>query len=91
MNGQETVFMRKLNTLAVALVALIAIVLAGCSNAPVAGFLDNCFPSRAKANPDPKPPAEVIPPVDPIRPGPPPGPSPNPNPGPIPPPAGVVP
>lgn len=23
---------------------------AGCSNAPVAGFLDNCFPSKARAD-----------------------------------------
>ena len=33
--------------------------LAGCSNAPIAGFMDNCFPSRAKGdaavNPPPRP------------------------------------
>jgi hypothetical protein len=67
---------------------------AGCSNAPVAGFLDCCFPSHAKANPDPPPgpPVDVRPgaPVDPIRPAPA-TPLPDPNPGPIPPPAGVGP
>ena len=34
---------------------LLFLTLAGCSNAPVAGFLDSCFPSRAKANPEPQP------------------------------------
>lgn len=67
---------------------LLVLLSAGCSNAPVAGFLDCCFPSRAKANPDPIPPPKI----DPIGPGPVvPGPAPDPNPGPIPPPAGVVP
>ena len=50
----------------------------GC-NAPIAAFMDTCFPSRAKADPGvdvaPRPPA------DPIRPGPP-----APAPGPLPPP-----
>src|SRR5262249_2784189 len=71
------------------LLPLLFLTLTGCSNAPVAGFLDNCFPSRAKANPDPKPPADVIPPVDPLHPGPVPGPSPAP--APVPPPAGLEP
>lgn len=27
----------------------------GCSNAPLAGFLDNCFPSKARADAAPAP------------------------------------
>lgn len=66
--------------------SIMCLSLAGCSNAPVAGFLDNCFPSRARVEPEKKPGVDVRPPgpVDPLRPGPAPGP--NPNPGPIPPP-----
>jgi hypothetical protein len=59
---------------------------AGCSNAPVAGFLDNCFPSRARTNANadtnPTPGVDVRPNPDPIRPGP----APRPGPGPLPPP-----
>ncbi|HEY1188396.1 MAG TPA: hypothetical protein VGE74_12160 [Gemmata sp.] len=33
-----------------ALFALVAGLPLGCSNAPVAGFLDNCFPSKARAD-----------------------------------------
>ena len=58
------------------LIAALACVI-GCSNAPVAGFLDNCFPSRAKsggdAAPSPRPPADPIP----LRPTPPRGPAPQ--------------
>jgi hypothetical protein len=62
---------------------LLCLMFAGC-NAPVAAFMDTCFPSRAKATSDPAPGVDVRPnPVDPIRPGPPPPPGPNP---PIPPP-----
>jgi hypothetical protein len=68
---------------------LLVLAFTGCSNAPIAGFLDTCFPSRAKANPDQIPAPKFddrLPPVDPILPGPPPGPAPNPNTGPLPPP-----
>ena len=70
---------------------LLFLTLAGCSNAPVAGFLDSCFPSRAKADPPapPGPGVDVRPPapspLDTVRPVPSPGPTPNP--GPIQPPA----
>lgn len=54
---------------------------AGCSNAPIAGFLDNCFPSKAQADaaPDPRPS------VEPGAPGAGPGPQPKSGP-PLPPP-----
>ena len=54
----------------------------GC-NAPIAAFMDTCFPSRAKANPNSGPGVDVTPqpPADPTRPGPPAGGS-----GPLPPP-----
>jgi hypothetical protein len=62
--------------------------LTGC-NAPIAAFLDTCFPSRAKVNPDVNtgPGVDVTPrpQPDPVRPGPP-GPVPGPAPGPLPPP-----
>jgi hypothetical protein len=46
---------------------LLCLMFVGC-NAPVAAFMDTCFPSRAKSNPG----VDVRPgPVDPIRPGPP--------------------
>jgi hypothetical protein len=54
-------------------VLLVAVVglLAGCSNAPIAGFLDTCFPSRAGNNPrppagarDPLPPPGRLPPPE---------------------------
>lgn len=48
---------------------LLCLIFAGC-NAPVAAFMDTCFPSRAKSNPGPG--VDVRPgPVDPIRPAPP--------------------
>ncbi|MBP3954207.1 hypothetical protein J8F10_02715 [Gemmata sp. G18] len=48
--------------------------LTGCTNAPGAGFLDSCFPSRAKS--DAPPPAPGPRPVgDPVGPGP--GPKPD--------------
>ncbi|VTR94278.1 unnamed protein product [Gemmata massiliana] len=43
--------------------------LTGCTNAPIAGFLDNCFPSRAKSDsppsvaPDPRPGGSSAPPA----------------------------
>lgn len=55
-----------------ALFAMVAF-LTGCSNAPVAGFLDNCFPSKAKcdaAPPTPIPAPDPRPVGDPIRPAP---------------------
>ena len=64
---------------------LLCLTFAGC-NAPIAAFMDTCFPSRAKSAPGPG--VDVRPPpADPIGPGPtvPPGPNP-PNPNPIPPP-----
>jgi hypothetical protein len=65
---------------------LVCLGLAGCSTAPVAGFLDNCFPSRAKVDPEKSPGVDVKPaPFDPLRPGPP-APGPRPGPGPVPPP-----
>lgn len=77
-------------------VAVVAF-LAGCSNAPIAGFMDSCFPCKP-ANPRPpdRPPL-TLPPGDPLPPsigGPigPPGSPPNPlvpSPAPIGPPAGV--
>lgn len=33
----------------------------GCSNAPVAGFLDNCFPSKARTEPPSNPGPSVAP------------------------------
>lgn len=63
---------------------------AGC-NAPVAAFMDTCFPSRARSvAPAPTGPGvDVRPnPIDPIRPGPPAPPGPNP---PLPPPADLAP
>lgn len=33
----------------------------GCSNAPVAGFLDNCFPSKARTEPPSNPGPSVEP------------------------------
>jgi hypothetical protein len=72
---------------------LLVLALTGCSNAPIAGFLDTCFPSRARASADRIPPPNLDdrppPKVDPIIPGPgpiPPGPAPGPNTGPLPPP-----
>jgi hypothetical protein len=73
----------------------LVLVFAGCTNAPIAGLLDNCFPCRTKEkenpNPDrgPKPGVDVrpLPPGDPLRTTPVPGPTVNP--GPIPPPADV--
>lgn len=74
--------MRRIRVLAVGLLFL---ALVGCSNAPIAGFLDNCFPSRAKM------PQDKGPGVD-VRPNPTPDPiKPNPNPNPIPPPDNLVP
>jgi hypothetical protein len=67
------------------LLPLLVLLSAGCSNAPIAGFLDNCFPSHAKSSGDPVPPPKPKP--DLVGPGPvPPGPAPGPNPGPLPPP-----
>jgi hypothetical protein len=57
----------------------------GCSNAPMAGFLDTCFPSRAKSGLGDGPPPPIDPRPNPA-PGPQPGPNPNPNPNPLPPP-----
>ncbi len=63
---------------------LLILTFTGC-NAPVAAFMDTCFPSRAKANPDVNtgPGVDVRPQPDPVRPGPP---GPAPGPGPLPPP-----
>ena len=50
-----------------AVAAILLMGLAGCSNAPIAGFLDTCFPSRP-AGPvtdrsrNPLPPADRLPP-----------------------------
>ena len=33
----------------------------GCSNAPVAGFLDTCFPSKARSDVAPNPGPSVLP------------------------------
>ena len=65
-------------------VSLLFLALAGCSNAPVAGLLDNCCPSRARATPNAATGSgvDVRPNPDPIRPGP----APAPGPGPLPPP-----
>jgi hypothetical protein len=52
---------------------LLILTLTGC-NAPMAAFLDTCFPSRAKNNAEPSPPpgpgVDVAPrpPADPVRP-----------------------
>ncbi|MDY3551756.1 hypothetical protein R5W24_000835 [Gemmata sp. JC717] len=47
----------KRGVVAVALVACAP----GCSNAPVAGFLDNCFPSKVRADGAPNPGPSVQP------------------------------
>ncbi len=61
---------------------LLCLMFAGC-NAPVAAFMDTCFPSRTKAPSAPGPGVDVRPgPVDPIRPGPNPNPLPAPDFGP---------
>jgi hypothetical protein len=60
----------------VVVVAMLACV-TGCSNAPVAGFLDCFFPSKPPAPRLPDPPRDLIPPGDRIPPpdlGPPTGP-----------------
>ena len=49
-------------------VAVLALAASGCTNAPVAGFLDNCFPSKARLDAPPAAAADPGP-VPSVRPG----------------------
>jgi hypothetical protein len=40
----------------------------GCSNAPIAGFLDYCFPSKCSDTKPPERPRDSLPPADTITP-----------------------
>ncbi|MFM8270810.1 MAG: hypothetical protein ACKODX_00525 [Gemmata sp.] len=46
--------------------AALAFLTTGCSNAPVAGFLDSCFPSKARCDVPPVPDRRPV--GDPVRP-----------------------
>lgn len=65
------------------IILLLCFAQAGC-NAPVAAFMDTCFPSRAKTKApeakDPGPGVDVRPNPDPIKPAPKPNPDPLPQP-----------
>ena len=45
-------------------VLLVSVFAVGCSNAPIAGFLDACFPSRPRGPKPTDPPPDRVPPGD---------------------------